>query len=107
MSTSNGFEETRIAEEIVSALPAGSVVRACSDDRDSIRFTISNSGLKLHSVVFDREALRRLQSDPLRVVKIEYLQRDLAGSSTRRREFRYPRVRRTFSARKFLVAMAR
>ena len=87
-------EETRIAEQIVSVLPVGSFARACSDDRDAIRFTVDTTPLKLRSVVFDRESLRRLESDPARAVKIEYLQRDLLRSAMRRAEFRYPRITR-------------
>ena len=97
MSTSTGTaEETRLAEEIMGALPAGSVARVCSDDRGSVRFAVSSSGLKLRTVVFDRESLRRLQTDPARAVKIEYLQRDLVRSAIRRAEFRYPRISRMF-----------
>ena len=97
MSTSKGTaEETRLAEEIMSVLPGGSVARVCSDDHDSVHFAVSHSGLKLRMVVLDRESLRRLQSDPARAVKIEYLQRDLVRSSIRRAEFRYPRISRMF-----------
>ncbi len=97
MSTSKTtVEETRIAEEIISVLPAGSVARACSDDRESFRFTVSNASLKLRSVVLGRESLRRLEADPARSVKIEYLQRDLVRSAMRRAEFRYPRISRLF-----------
>jgi hypothetical protein len=97
MSTSNGTaEETRLAEEIMDVLPAGSVARVCSDDRGAVRFAVSSSGLKLRTVVFDRESLRRLQTDPARAVKIEYLQRDLVRSAIRRAEFRYPRISRMF-----------
>jgi hypothetical protein len=99
MSTSNGTaEETRLAQEIMSVLPAGSVARVCSDDRDSVHFAVSNSRLKLRTVVFDRQSLRRLQSDPARAVKIEYLQRDLVRSAIHRAEFRYPRISRMFGA---------
>jgi hypothetical protein len=97
MSTRNGTaEETRLAQEIMSVLPAGSVARVCSDDRDSVHFAVSNSRLKLRTVVFDRESLRRLQSDPAGAVKIEYLQRDLVRSAIHRAEFRYPRISRMF-----------
>lgn len=97
MSTSKTtVEETRIAEEIISVLPAGSVARACSDDQGSLRFTVSNASLKLRTVVLSRESLRRLKSDPARAVKIEYLQRDLVRSAIRRAEFRYPRLSRLF-----------
>ena len=84
-------EETRIAQEIVSVLPAGSVARVCSDDEESIEFNVSGE-IKLRSVVFSRESLRRLLSDAARAVKIEYLQRDLLRSALRRSEFRYPRI---------------
>lgn len=83
-------DETRVAEEIVSVLPAG-VVRACSGERGTIRFAVRGEGMKLRSIVLSRESLRRLTADPAGAVKIEYLQRDLLVSATRRAEFRYPR----------------
>ena len=89
-------EENRIAEEILSVLPAGSVARICSDDHDSVRFTVSSVFLKLNTVTLDRESLLRLHSDPARAIKIEYLQRDLLHSAVRRAEFRYPRISRMF-----------
>ncbi|HET7437047.1 MAG TPA: hypothetical protein VFN10_20220 [Thermoanaerobaculia bacterium] len=82
------YDETRIAEEIVSGLPAG-VARVCSADRNSIRYAVLAPGLPLRSIVLSRASLRRLAEDPERAVKIEYLQRDLA--TTRAAEFRYPR----------------
>lgn len=84
-------EETRVAEEIVSVLPAGSVARACSVERDAIRFAVRSSGLKLTTVVLRRASLRRLLSDPDRAVKIEYLQRELLQTAGRRADFVYPR----------------
>lgn len=91
MNTTGKYDETRLAEEIVSVLPAG-VARACSDDRDAIRFAVRGEGMKLRSIVLDRRSLRKLAGDPARSVKIEYLQRDLIGSSQQRTEFRYPRL---------------
>jgi hypothetical protein len=85
------MDETRIAEEIVSVLPEGSVVRICSDDRESIRYAVRGRGLKLRSIVLRRASLRRLQSDPARAVKVEYLQRELRDAAARRSDFRYPR----------------
>jgi hypothetical protein len=89
MSTSRKYDETRIAEEIVSVLPVG-VARACSDDRDSIRFAVRHDGIKLRAIVLDRASLRRLANDPAREIKIEYLRRDLLQAE-QRAEFRYPR----------------
>jgi hypothetical protein len=97
MSTSNGNpEESKLAQEIMSVLPAGSVARVCSDDRDAVRFAVSNGNMKLRMVVLSRASLRRLQSDPAKAVKIEYLQRDIIRSAMRRAEFHYPRVSRIF-----------
>lgn len=90
-------DETRIAAEIVSVLPAG-IARACSGDRETIRFAVSAEGLKLRSIVLRRESLRRLLDDPARAIKIEYLQRDLIRSAGRRAEFCYPRVTRPVAA---------
>lgn len=91
--TTKKHDETRIADEIMSVLPAG-IARAVSDDRRSLRFSVRSAGLKLRTIVFCRESLRRLATDPLRAVKIEYLQRDLLRSADKRAEFRYPRPTR-------------
>jgi len=100
-------EETRIAEEIVSILPAG-VTRECSPEKNTIRFSLRAGGLKLRTVVLSRKSLRRLIDDPARSVKVEYLQRDLLESVTRRKEFRYPRVHFHLKAslpRRFSIAL--
>ena len=87
----NATDETRIAEEIVGVLPAGSVVRVCSDDRESIRFAVRDASLKLRSVVLRRSSLRRLLTDAARFVKVEYLRRELSEAAMQRSEYRYPR----------------
>jgi hypothetical protein len=84
-------DEIRIAEAIVSVLPAG-VARTCSSDRMAICYTVRADGLKLRSIVLKRHSLRRLADDPAIAVKIEYLQRDLIKTATVRTEFRYPRL---------------
>ena len=84
--------ETTLAQQIVAVLPAGSVVRVLCEDPEMIRFAVQSSDLKLRSVVFSRASLRRLQTDPARDIKVEYLQRDLLRSAIRRAEFRYPRL---------------
>lgn len=99
-----------IAQQIVSALPAGSVVRLASDD-ESVRFRVEDASMKLRTIVLNRESLHRLESDPQRDVKIEYLQRDLIRSAMRRTEFRYPRLGRLIPAkvltiRRFLASKA-
>ena len=83
-------DECRIAEEIVSVLPAD-VVRACSPEKHTIRYSVRADGMKLKTIVFSRESLRRLLDDPDQAVKVEYLQRDLLASAARG-EFRYPRL---------------
>lgn len=91
MNANSKYDETRLAEEIVSVLPAG-VARACSDDRGAIRFAVRGEGMKLRTIVLDRRSLRKLASDPAREVKVEYLQRDLIATAAQRSEFRYPRL---------------
>ena len=102
MNTLKTLDETRIAEEIVSVLPAG-IARACSPDRDSIRYSVRGEGMKLRSIVLKRASLRKLADDPARAIKIEYLQRDLLASSLRRAEFRYPRLVHAVSVGRFFV----
>ncbi len=87
-----GKEELRVAEKIVSVLPAGSWMRLCSDERDSIRYAVRAPELELRSVVLSRASLRRLIADPSGAVKVEYLQRELREAAPHRAEFRYPRV---------------
>jgi len=84
-------DEARIADEIVSVLPAG-IARACSPDRDSIRYTVRSEGMKLRTIVLRRASLQKLAEDADRAVKVEYLQRDLLDSAAKRVEFRYPRL---------------
>jgi hypothetical protein len=89
-STTTMTDEAKLAEEIVSTLDA-EAVRVCSDDRDSIRFSIRSAGMKLRSIVLRRWALRRLLHDPAGPVKIEYLQRELRRAAGQRVEYAYPR----------------
>lgn len=84
-------DETKLAEEIIAVLDARAV-RVCSDDRRTIRFAIRSAALKLRSIVLSRASLRRLLSDPLGRVKVEYLKRDLARSAAARAEYAYPRA---------------
>lgn len=86
------YDETRIAEQIVSVLPAG-VVRACSSERHAIRYAVRAEGMRLRTIVLNRASLRRLIDDPARDVKLEYLQRDLLATAGKRSDFRYPRLR--------------
>ncbi len=89
-SDAKTYMEGRLAEEIVSVLPAGSVARVLSGERDAIRFRVRDRELKLATVVLRRTSLSRLADDPLRDIKIEYLRRDLLASASQRIEFRYP-----------------
>lgn len=91
-------DETRLAEEIVSILPAGSVVRVCSDDRQSIRFAVRAASLKLRTIVFHRASLRRLLADAASAVKLEYLRRDLLRNAETSAKFAYPRTVRQHAA---------
>src|SRR5215212_4039375 len=98
------IDETRIAEEIVSVLPAG-IARACSPDRDSIRYTVRGEGMKLRIIVLRRASLQKLAEDADRAVKVEYLQRDLLASAGKRIEFRYPRLSHFIQLRKTAMMM--
>ena len=90
-ATIRNLDDTRLAAEIVGVLDPA-VVRACSDERDAIRFVVRGASLKLRTIVLNRNALRRLLSDPSAAVKIEYLKRDLLRSATQRKAYRYPRA---------------
>lgn len=88
--TKKRFDETRIAEEIVSVLPAG-VARDLSAEPGTLRYSVCGDGMKLRKITLRRSSLRRLASDPARAIKIEYLRRDLERAATVRSEYSYPR----------------
>jgi hypothetical protein len=79
------------ADEILSVLPEGSVMRVCCDDRDTLRFAVRANGLKLRQITLSRASLSRLVDDPQSAIKIDYLRRDIQRSAKRRESFQYPR----------------
>ena len=81
----------KTAEEILSALPEGSVMRVCSDDRDTLRYAVRAAGMKLRQITLSRASLRRLANDPQSSIKIDYLRRDIERSAGRRESYQYPR----------------
>jgi len=90
MTAIKNMDETKLAEEIVSVLEP-SALRACSPERDVIRYAVRSGAIKLRTIIFDRAALRRLLHDAAGLVKIDYLKRDLLRTATQRAEYRYPR----------------
>ena len=88
--TISNTEEVRLAAEIVSVLDP-SALRACPAERDVIRYAVRGNRLKLRTIIFDREALRRLLGTREGAVKIDYLKRDLIRAMMSRVEYRYPR----------------
>jgi len=91
MRASKDTQELNLAEEILSALPEGSVMRVCSDDRDTLRYAVRAAGMKLRQITLSRASLRRLADDPQSRIKIDYLRRDIARSAGRRESYQYPR----------------
>lgn len=91
MRASKDTQELNVAEEILSVLPAGSVMRVCADDRDTLRYAVRAAGLKLRQITLSRASLRRLAGDPQSAIKIDYLRRDIERSAKRREAFQYPR----------------
>jgi hypothetical protein len=92
MSEKNASTEFDIAGEILEPIVRESGVEVIVSGREEIRFRIhKHFGWRLASVIFRRDALRNLISDPLRAIKVGYLQRELEQSVKSRREFRYPR----------------
>jgi hypothetical protein len=90
MTTNKSMDETKLAEEIVSVLEP-SALRACSPERDVIRYAVRSGAMKLRTIIFSREALRKLLSDAKAFVKVDYLKRDLLRIADTRVEYRYPR----------------
>ena len=82
--------ELRLAEEIVGVLPAGSVARVVTSERDAICYRIRSASMRLHTVRFKRASLRKLATDANREVKVEYIKRDLLRAAERRVEYHFP-----------------
>jgi len=90
MGTIKSMDETKLAEEIVSVLEP-SALRACSPERDVIRYAVRSGAMKLRTIIFSRAALRRLLHDAAGLIKVDYLKRDLLRIADARVEYRYPR----------------
>lgn len=82
----------RVAQEIVSVLEPELVTRT-EEFPDRIQFRIAKRETsELRRVILARESLERLDHDPHRDVKIEYLRRELASVAGTRRTWAYPRT---------------
>lgn len=90
MTTIGSMDETKLAEEIVSVLEP-SALRACSPERDVIRYAVRSGEMKLRTIIFSRQALRRLLNDVKGLIKIDYLKRELLRAAAQRSEYSYPR----------------
>jgi hypothetical protein len=83
--------EIQLASEVVAPIANGAGTDFVTEDDGTIRVQLhGGAGWKLSTIVFSRDGLRRLQNDPDRDVKIEYLQRDIARAARSRSEYRYP-----------------
>ncbi|HEY0591791.1 MAG TPA: hypothetical protein VGF40_08490, partial [Thermoanaerobaculia bacterium] len=83
--------EIQLAREVVAPIAGGAGADCVAEDDGTIRVRLRGGpGWKLSAIVFSREGLRRLQTDPDRDVKIEYLQRDIVRAARSRSEYRYP-----------------
>jgi hypothetical protein len=82
----------RLAREVLGVIPEEFLALE-ADDAEEIRFRVrgSRGSWKIRTIVFGRESLERLDRDPLRSVKVEYLQRELLRVAPRRQIWGYPR----------------
>ena len=86
-------DEMELVRELIAPISSEGAAERVHESEDVISVSVRRmSGWKLRCIVFSREALQKLLSDPLRAVKVDYLKRDLLRSVSRREEFRYPRV---------------
>lgn len=85
--------EYEVADELVRSIEPGVKAVSVQGDGETIRIRLQGAnGWKLDRLVFSREGLRRLDADPDRNIKVEYLRRDILRSGPTRREYRYPRT---------------
>ncbi|MGH9456281.1 MAG: hypothetical protein ACRD2J_01410 [Thermoanaerobaculia bacterium] len=82
--------EMEMVEQVVDGI-GDLTPESVSEDGETIRVRLQRSrGRKLASLVFSRAGLRKLESDPQRAIKLEYLRKDIARAAASRREYRYP-----------------
>jgi hypothetical protein len=82
----------RLAQEIASAVPAGAISRV-EEYPDRIQFRmVPGDGWRIQRIVIGRESLEKLERDPQREVKVEYLKRELSRVASTRRIWAYPRT---------------
>ena len=79
-----------LAREILSEFGDDSIILEEVDEA-LIRFRLdAGANQTLEHVIFARPCLQKLAADPVRNVKIEYLQRDIERSATHRHTYAYP-----------------
>lgn len=85
--------EYEVADELVRSIEPGVKAVSVQGDGETIRIRLQGAkGWTLDRLVFSREGLRKLDADPDRSIKMEYLRRDILRSGPTRREYRYPRT---------------
>lgn len=87
-----------IACQILSFLPPGAW-ELDHEDSGVLRFAIQagSDEWKLELVLFSRISLQHLEADPLRTIKIDYLQRDIRNAASHRRTYAYPHSALSFT----------
>lgn len=89
----SGYRCSRIAREIISVIPNELISRFEEfPDRLQFRIAQNHDGWQVQRVILARESLEKLDGDPSRDVKIEYLKRELANAARTRRVWTYPRT---------------
>lgn len=82
----------RLAQEILSAVPAGTISRLEEyPDRIQVRL-VPGDERRLQRIILGRDSLEKLERDPQRDVKVDYLKRELAQAVSSRRVWAYPRA---------------
>ena len=82
--------ERQLVQRIVAALsPARIGIER--ETAGAIDLSVARDGWMLARITLGRSALARLQSDPAREVKLEYLIRDILRTAPKRARWAYPR----------------
>ncbi len=81
--------DMRVAEQLLRLLPG--VTAEMFEDDQTIRIRLRKPGWKLASIVLWKSALAKLQKDPMRSVKIEYLGRDIRRVGASAVRYQFPR----------------
>ena len=82
-------EEMAVAEQLLKRLAPETGELLCEDEA-VIAFQLRKRGWRLSRLVLSRRSLRKLATDPLRLIKLDWLTRDIERTAPQKKAYVFP-----------------